>query len=67
MPNGSRQCHAQLGFEHWVLEKPSRPKTVEFCDLLGTAYATVSKIPSVNGMIMPGKEKLEKGPFQKKK
>ena len=47
MQNGWRQRHAQLGFEHWVLDEPPWPKTVEFCDLLGTAYAPVSKIPSV--------------------
>ena len=50
MPNGWRQRHAQLGFEHWVLDEPFGPKTVEFCDLLGTPYAPVSKIPSVKGI-----------------
>ena len=38
--------HAQLGFEHWVLDKHLDPKWL-VCDLLGTPYATVSKIPSV--------------------
>ena len=38
---------AQLGFEHWALDGPSSPKTVGFCDLLGTPYAPVSKIPPV--------------------
>ena len=32
---------------HWVLDEQPWPKTVEFCDLLGTVYAPVSKIPSV--------------------
>ena len=44
MPN---KWHAQLGFEHWVLDGP---KMVGFCDLLGTPYAPVSKIPYVNGI-----------------
>ena len=39
--------HAQLGFENWVLDGPPCPKMVGFCDLLGTPYAPVSKIPSV--------------------
>ena len=47
MPNGWCQQHAQLGVEHWVLDGPPLPKMVEFCDLLGTPYAPVSKIPSV--------------------
>ena len=43
-----RQLHAQLEFEHWVPDGPPWPKTVGFCDLLGTPYAPGSKIPSVN-------------------
>ena len=39
VPNGWRQHHAQLGFEHWVLDGPPCPKTVEFYDLLGTPYS----------------------------
>ena len=49
MPNGWCQRHAQLGFEHWVLDGP---QTVGFCDLLGTPYAPVSKIPSVKAQYM---------------
>ena len=45
-PNGRCQRHARLGFEHWVHTR-SWPKMVGFCDLLGTPYAPVSKIPSV--------------------
>ena len=37
----------KLGFEHWVLYGPLWPKKVGFCDLLGTPYAPVSKIPPV--------------------
>ena len=40
--------HAQLVCEHWVLDGPPWPKMVGFCDLLGTPYAPVSKILSVN-------------------
>ena len=46
MPNGWCQHHVQPGFEHWVLDGLPCPKTVEFCDLFGTLYAPVSKIPS---------------------
>ena len=49
MPNGWRQHHAQLGFEHWVLDGSPSPKMVGFCDLLGTPYAPVSKIAPVKG------------------
>ena len=47
MPNGWCQWHAQLGFKHWVLVVPPLSQTVGFCDLLGTPYAPVSKLPSV--------------------
>ena len=43
VPNGWCQRHAQLGFEHWVLEGPLWSKTVGFCDLHGNPYAPVSK------------------------
>ena len=45
--NGLCQLHAQLGVKHWVLDTPPWTKTFGFCDLLGTLYAPVSKIPSV--------------------
>ena len=47
MPNGWCQQHAQLGYEHWVLDGPPISKTVGFCDLLGTPYAPVSEIPNI--------------------
>ena len=47
VPNGWHQRHAQLACDHWVLDEPSWPKMVVICDLLGTMYAPVSKIPSV--------------------
>ena len=40
--------HAQLGCEHWLLDGTPWPKTVGFCDLLGTSYAPDSEILSVN-------------------
>ena len=40
--------HAQPECEHWVIDGSPWPKTVGFCDLLGTPYAPVSKILSVN-------------------
>jgi hypothetical protein len=35
------------GCKHWVQDGPPLPKTVGFCDLLGTPYASGSKILSV--------------------
>ena len=54
------QWHAQLEFEHWVLDEPPWPKMVNFCDLLGTAYAPVSKIPSVKSFVSSPKLDLNK-------
>ena len=45
VPNGWCQRHVQLGFEHWELHGPPWPKMVGFCDLHGTPYVSVSKIP----------------------
>ena len=52
MISGWLQLKSQLGFEDWVLDGPPGPKMVEFCVLLGTPYAPVSKIPSVNNFRM---------------
>ena len=52
MPNRWRQRHAQLGFEHWVLDGPPWPNPVGICDLLGTPNAPVSKITSSATKVM---------------
>ena len=41
---------APSGFELWVLDGPPWLKTVGFCDLLGTLYAPVSKIPPIKSV-----------------
>jgi hypothetical protein len=44
---GIEDTKKTLEFEYWVLDGLPWPKMVGFCDLLGTLYSPVSKIPSV--------------------
>jgi hypothetical protein len=47
VPNGWRQPHAQLGFEHWVLDGPLDPKRLGFVIYLVT-LATAEIISAKN-------------------
>ena len=42
-PNEGRQCQNLLGFDYWVLARPSWPKLDGFCHLVGVGIAPLTK------------------------